>query len=255
MVKRSLLLILGALLAACASTPTPTPEPAPVYRIVTIPALEATLIEWMTEYSKDVEEFNLKLEVLAPGIVTTSVSDGDVELAVDLRLPPVDWFSTPLAVEPIAIIVNPAISIDTIEVAELTDLFSGRIPSWSELTDSTEDVQPIIPIQGDPVREYFHEIVMGGTSYSTNALLGSRPASIIQLVEQNPGGIGFVPLSQVRGDVNVLLIGGVTPSASDNDDENYPLHLTIIAMAPNEPVDPVRNFLLWLQTEESKAER
>jgi ABC-type phosphate transport system substrate-binding protein len=90
-------------------------------------------------------------------------------------------------------------------------------------------------------------MAMPGSPVSSSALLAPDPAAVLSLVAEDAGAIGYLPLSQVTEEVRVARIDGILPGASTIADGRYPLRLTVLATAPQEPSGQVRDWIGWLQ--------
>jgi hypothetical protein len=242
---RNLLLLLS--LAACVSTSEPTTTPFIVERIVTTSELEGLVSGWLAAYIEETGRVNLLLELLPPQEMLSNLERGDAKVGFISGDVPTGWFATPLSKEAIAIIVNPQISNISLEVEEIEGLFSGRVKSWEDFTDDAFAIQPVIPFSGNVFRERFLREIMGSSLFDPSSLLGSTPDEILELVKSKPGAVGFIPIGQMDEEVTVVAISGVVPSANSVDSGTYPLWVDILAVSPQEPIGPVRDFLIWLQ--------
>lgn len=234
-------------LTACVSTSEPTAIAFNVERIATTSELEGLVSRWLTAYIEETGRVNLHLELLPSQEMLSTLERGDSKLGFIGGDVPVGWFATPLSREAIAIIVSPQISISSLEVEELADLFSGRVKSWETFSDDAVAIQPIIPFSGNVFRERFAQEVMGPSPFDPSSLLGSTPDEILELVESVPGAVGFLPIGQMGEEVAVIAISGVVPSVDSVESGAYPLWVDILAVSPQEPIGPVRDFVIWLQ--------
>jgi hypothetical protein len=247
MAKGWSIVLLMMMLTACTTAPQPTPTPPVLHPIATTPDLEVMLMAWLSAYVEDTGMVQLQLEVLSPQILYSSLDSGEVETAFSSQEPPQGWFATPMAREAIAIIVNPQIPVETFGIDELADIFSGRLRSWDAFADIDDEILPVIPFQGDAVRERFAAIVLGEAPFDPSCLLGSNPHAILDLVGERSGAIGFIPMGQVGEGVRVVAVEGEQPDYDGLTSGRYPLWFEVIATSPQEPTGPVRDFLGWLQ--------
>jgi DNA-binding transcriptional LysR family regulator len=167
---------------------------------------------------------------------------GEAEALVTIRPPRESWMATPLGRESVAVIVSNGTPLMDLTLEGLSDLFSGRRATWGEAVESGVEVQPVIPLPGDPLREYFAARVLPGLGYSGRSLLAGNPEQMLRIVSEREGALGFLPANEVRGGVSALSIGGLRPG-----EEGYPLSVEILAIAPGEPQGEVRAFLVWIQ--------
>jgi phosphate transport system substrate-binding protein len=245
--KFVLALSLVPLIGACTSPVTPTPTPQAAY-VGTTPAYEEWAETWVKSYW-EVQPGNGVIPLVYPLTVgLEEVEQGEIELLISASTPPDGWFATPLRDDAIAILVHPALSIDNLELQQLYDIFFGREDNWSAFEGEDQLILPIIPLQGDEVRTTFQSEVLRGARYTSNSLLAPHPRAALEMLEERAGGIAIVPWTSLMADQTPLKIEGVQLSSTNINNARYPLTLKIIAISPEEPVGPMRQFLGWLQT-------
>jgi phosphate transport system substrate-binding protein len=250
-VKRLLAILLLSLLSACTGTPTELPPATPLPRLATTPALEPWVARWIAEYRTAHGSLGFEVEVLPPAAALEAAEEGEVALVVAGLEAPGDWFVTPLGIEGIAVLVNPENSVRSFSLSELAALFAGRVRSWSDLGGSEGTVLPVIPLAGDEIRLRFEAQVMDGIPATTHALLAPSPSAMVSMILANPYAIGYVPLSYSAEEPRIVRVEGLLPGESTLADGTYPLLLEVVAMAPEEPTGPLRDWLVWLQAEQT----
>jgi hypothetical protein len=245
--KRLLWTLLVVLLASCAGAPTELPPAAPLPRLVTTPALEPWVSQWIAAYHTAQGQLGFSVDVLPPAAALEAVEDDAFGLVVAGIEVPSSWFATPLGIEGIAVLVHPDNPVRNFSISDLASLFAGRVRAWEELGRSVGSVQVVIPLAGDEVRLRFEGLVMQGSSTTSTALLAPSPTAMIAIIAANPQAIGYVPMSQTDEDVRVVRVEDVMPGEARLADGTYPLTLEVIAMAPEEPGGALRDWLAWLQ--------
>jgi phosphate transport system substrate-binding protein len=68
-----------------------------------------------------------------------------------------------------------------------------------------------------------------------------------QLVSEEPGAIGVLPLAAVPDSLRVIRVEGVLPGETTIASGSYPLTVPLLATSPTEPQGTLRDFLAWLQ--------
>lgn len=243
MVRWSLLILLSFTFGACA-TETPTATPFTAYRIASTPELESLVISWLEAYQEIDQQTLLQIEIVSPQNIQNAMEIQNVDLIISSYGPPEGWFATPLLTEEIAVVVNPSNELNTLQIADLALIFSGKIYSWADLGWRDEKVLPVIPLQGEASREEFQEIILHGSPFALTSLLAPTPAFARQFIRENPGGIGFllnVNLTEDVQEITVIADGSGTEKSSGQ------LRLEIHAMWSEEPLDDLHAFLVWLQ--------
>jgi hypothetical protein len=241
------LLLLAALLSGCAPVPTAAPTPSPLH-IVTTPALEGVIVEWIQAYRAQghVQPFELETHPFDEAIRTLQAGRG--EILITSHEPPSGWFAAPLKGMPIAVIVHSSVDIRNLSIDQLRRIFSGAEATWEELGGGGRPIQAVVPPRGDELRRRFEQVVMGGAAVVPDAYLAPSPAFAGELIAEHEGAVGFMPDLLTPDDVQTVRVEGRLPDAAPNED-GYPLMLSILAMSPQEPRGALADWLIWLQNE------
>jgi len=107
--------------------------------------------------------------------------------------------SIPVAIDGIAIYVNPQISIRGLNLSQIKDIFTGKITNWKQING--EDLA-IIPISRDPedggTPEFFKETVLEKANFISQEYVRDTTTGI-KKVATNRGAIGYASTSEVCG--------------------------------------------------------
>ena len=118
---------------------------------------------------------------------------------------------TILAYDGIAVIVNPANKVDDLTIAQIADIYTGKITNWSEVGGEDAEIVLIGREAGSGTRSGFEEIV-GVADRCVYRQELSSTGDVITTVAQNPGAIGYASLASVKDTVKAVKVEGVTPS-------------------------------------------
>ena len=235
------------LLAACSgSTPTAVPPP----RLVSQPFYEPVLVEWAVAYRDTLTaSLPFDLDTRTRDEALDRVEQGQAGLMVTSGEPPAGWFATPLGRLGLAVVVHPDNPVRDLSLDEVRDLFSGLSDSWDDVGGRELPVQPVLPLPGEPIGEAFSTLVLGEAKPWPGTLLAPTAAAMAQLVAEEPGAIGILPLAAVPETLRSVRIEGILPGASTIASGAYPLTVSLVATAPSEPGSPLRDFLVWIQSQ------
>jgi phosphate transport system substrate-binding protein len=245
--KRLIPILLLAVLSACAATPTQTATPQ-VIRVATTSTFEGIVSDWVTSYTAISSSPSIEIVLTTTSGGFEAVETGEVELFLEAVSPPIGWFSTPVITEDIAVIVHPDNPLREISLQELAQIFNGGIREWDDLDDYSVSIQPVVPIRSDSLRHHFEAIVFTDETTTPNALLAPSPEAMLAIIAENTGAIGYTPASSVDRRVRVLRVERLMPAGDSADSMDYPLRLTILAIAQQEPTGGLRDWLVWLQS-------
>ena len=127
---------------------------------------------------------------------------------------------TVLAYDGIAVIVNPANPVEDLTLAQIADIYTGKITNWSELGGSDSEIVLIGREAGSGTRSGFEEIVEVKDLCQYRQELSST-GDVIATVAQNPGAIGYASLASVKDTVKAVKVGGVVPGEETVKDGTY----------------------------------
>ncbi len=127
---------------------------------------------------------------------------------------------TILAYDGIAVIVNPENPVSDLTLAQIADIYTGKITNWSEVGGADAEIVLIGREAGSGTRSGFEEIVGVVDACQYRQELSST-GDVITTVAQNPGAIGYASLASVKDTVKALQVEGVTPSEDTVKDGSY----------------------------------
>ena len=140
---------------------------------------------------------------------------------------------TILAYDGIAVIVNPANKVDDLTIAQIADIYTGKITNWSEVDGEDAEIVLIGREAGSGTRSGFEEIVGVVDACSYRQELSST-GDVITTVAQNPGAIGYASLASVKDTVKAVKVEGVAPSEESVKDGSYAIQRPfVLATAAN----------------------
>ena len=125
-----------------------------------------------------------------------------------------------VALDGVAIVVNPANGVEDLTVDQIAKIFTGEITNWSEVGGTDGEIAVFGREAGSGTRGAFEEIVgVEDTCKYTNEY--SSTGDVIGNVASNPNGIGYASLSAVDDTVMAVAVNGVTPSEDTVKDGSY----------------------------------
>ena len=118
---------------------------------------------------------------------------------------------TVLAIDGIAVIVNPENTVSNLTIEEIAALYTGEITNWKELGGSDSPVVCIGREAASGTRDGFESVT--GTSgkciYSQEL---TSTGDVIQTVSSNPNAVGYASVASVKDSVRAVSVEGVLPS-------------------------------------------
>lgn len=127
---------------------------------------------------------------------------------------------TVLALDGIAVIVNPKNGVKNLTIEQLADIYTGKLTNWKQLGGSDKAIVTIGREAGSGTRDGFESITKTANECKYRQEL-TATGDVITAVSQNEGAIGYASLSAIKDTVRALSIGGVLPSEATVKDGTY----------------------------------
>ncbi|MBD9220632.1 MAG: phosphate ABC transporter substrate-binding protein [Clostridiales bacterium] len=127
---------------------------------------------------------------------------------------------TVLAYDGIAVIVNPANTVEDLDIETIAKIYTGEITNWSEVGGADAQIVLVGREAGSGTRSGFEELTGTVDKCQYRQELTST-GDVITAVAQNPDAIGYASLASVKDSVKALKVAGVTPTEETVKDGTY----------------------------------
>ena len=125
-----------------------------------------------------------------------------------------------VALDGVAIVVNPDNAVDDLTVDQIAQIFKGEITNWKDLGGADEEIAVYGREAGSGTRGAFEELV--GVEDACKYLNEySSTGDVIGNVASNPSAIGYASLSAVGDNVKAVKVNGVECSEATVQDGTY----------------------------------
>ena len=127
---------------------------------------------------------------------------------------------TVVALDGIAIVVNPENPVSDLDVDTIAKIYTGEITNWKDVGGNDAEIVLIGREAGSGTRDGFESITDTKDACQYRQELTST-GDVINTVSQNPDAIGYVSLSAVGDSVKALTVGGVEATEATVKDGSY----------------------------------
>ena len=178
--------------------------------------------EAFTEANPDV---NFTYNPTGSGSGITAVSEGRCDIGLSSRNLKDEEAAkglkaTDLALDGIAVIVNPENPVSELSLEQIAKIYTGEIINWSELGGNDAEIVVIGREAGSGTRDGFESITKTADACIYRQELTST-GDVITTVAQNPDAIGYASLASIGDTVKALVVEGVAPSEETVKDGSY----------------------------------
>ena len=222
-----------SLLAACGKTndSTDTPEntdAAAVSGTVSTDgstSMEKVIMSLAESFQNENSGVTVGYNPTGSGAGITAVSEGRCDIGLSSRALKDDEKAsglkeTFLALDGIAIIVNPENKVSDLTLEQIAKIYTGEITNWKDVGGDDAEIVLIGREAGSGTRDGFESITGTADSCKYRQELTST-GDVITTVAGNPNAIGYASLASVKDTVKALSVGGVAPSEATVSDGSY----------------------------------
>jgi phosphate transport system substrate-binding protein len=183
------------------------------------------------------------------------MKEGEVEQARANGIEPVEHL---VAIDALAVIVNPANPVNQLTIDQIADIYTARITNWQEVGG---DDAPIILVSRETnsgTHVYFlEEVVRQGDSensdiFAPETLLMPSSVGITSEIQRNPHAIGYDGLGYVTEHEKLIAVAPdtaspyVLPSVQSGADGSYAIARGLYMYTAGEPTGNIADFITWI---------
>lgn len=154
-----------------------------------------------------------------------------------------------VALDGIAIVVHPSNTVKNLTIAQIKDIYTGKIKNWSAVGGPK---QPIVVISRDVASgtfEVFNEKALSGNKVDSSAQLLASNNAVASSVGSTPGAIGYIGLGYVTSTVRVVPVENITPTAKTVKDNSYRLARKLYMYTNGKAAGDAASFIAFIQSD------
>ena len=127
---------------------------------------------------------------------------------------------TVVALDGIAIVVNPENPVSDLDIDTIAKIYTGEITNWKDVGGNDAEIVLIGREAGSGTRDGFESITGTKDACQYRQELTST-GDVITTVSQNPNAIGYASLAAIKDSVKALTVNGVAPTEATVKDGTY----------------------------------
>lgn len=159
-----------------------------------------------------------------------------------------------VAIDGIAVVVDPANTVTGLTKQQLTDIYTGVVKNWSEVGGQDSVIIVVGREAGSGTRGAFEEILEVEDACTYANELDSTGA-VMAKVASTPGAIGYVSLDVIDESVTAVALDGVEPTVDNIKSGSYFLSRPFVMATKGEisqQSEAVQAWFNYLASEEGK---
>ena len=183
------------------------------------------VIGTLGEAFKEKEGIDVTYNPTGSGSGIKAVSEGTCDIGLSSRNLKDDekasgLTGTVLALDGIAVIVNPNNPVSDLSVEQIASIYKGEITNWKDVGGNDAEIVLIGREAGSGTRDGFESITGTNDACKYRQELTST-GDVITTVSQNPDAIGYASLASLKDNVKALTVGGIAPTEETVKDGSY----------------------------------
>jgi phosphate transport system substrate-binding protein len=201
LVARRCLLLFALLLTGCAQASVVAPTPVTI-TIAGSTEMRPVLNALTAAYSE--RHPNILFAIRGGGSILgeTWLANRRIDLAASTRLPeeddtPATLMRIPIGLDGVSIVVHPDNPVADLTLAQLRDIYSGKILDWQDVGGEPGDVVLVSREDGSATRMLFEKRVMNGEGVTLTAVVMPTSEAVVGYVADHPNAIGYVSRAYV----------------------------------------------------------
>ncbi len=163
-----------------------------------------------------------------------------------------------VALDGLAVVVNPANTISELTIDQLADIFTGKIKNWKELGGRDAKIVLLSREVNSGTHVYFKDHVLrhgksdGQEEFTAEALLLSSSQAIADEVSQNHDAIGYYGMGYITAKEKALKVAknkntpAVAPTMDNVLSNAYPISRPLLMYTKGDPQGLVKNFIDYI---------
>jgi phosphate transport system substrate-binding protein len=149
----------------------------------------------------------------------------------------------PIAVDGIAIIVNPQNTVNNLTLNQTRDIFTGNITNWNQVGGSNAKINVVNREEGSGTRDGIQKIVLKGGNFGSGGITQSSTGAVRSYVAGDPNAIGYISFAEVDNSVKALSIDGVAPTYDTIANGTYPIQRDLLFVTNGDPSGNAKAFI------------
>lgn len=158
-----------------------------------------------------------------------------------------------VALDCIVPVVNPANPVKDLSLAQLKDIYAGKVKNWKAVGGMDKTIVVISRDSSSGTFEVWNKKVLGKkTRVRPDAQLQASNGAVAQAVSGNKYAIGYVGIGYLNPKLKGLTVGGVMASPKTAMDMSYPIARQLFMFTGPNPKPEVKKFLAFVKGPEGQ---
>ncbi len=157
-----------------------------------------------------------------------------------------------VALDCIVPVVNPANPVKNLTMAQLRDIYTGKLRNWKQVGGWDKPIVVISRDSSSGTFEVWNHKVLKKARVRPDAQLQASNGAVAQAVAGNRYAIGYVGIGYLNPKLKALTVNGIKASLASARDRSYPVARALYMFTRGEPTGVVKDFLDFVKGPEGQ---
>lgn len=224
-----------------------------------LPIAQAAAEKFM-EINKDVD---ISVSGGGSGVGAASVIDGtcdignmsrpmksqEIQKAVGRGIDPKAYV---VAMDGIAVVVNPSNPVNALTKKEIKDIYTGKISNWSKVGGEDKKIVVVSRDSASGTYEAFGSLALGGAKVRKDALIQASNQAVANTVTTTPGAIGYCGIGYVTEKIKAVPVDGITATKTTVLSGKYPYSRPLFMYTNGEARGAIKDLIDFILSKEGQ---
>jgi phosphate transport system substrate-binding protein len=151
-----------------------------------------------------------------------------------------------IAIDAIAVIVNPDCKIKSLTTKQLTDIFSGKITNWKELGGNDAKINIYSRDKNSGTRSTFQKVALNSQSISDAANIVKSNGDMKVNIARDKNSIGYMSFGNLDNTVTPVIIDQVEINIENITSHKYKIQRSLFSVTQKKESEIVKDFIALL---------
>jgi phosphate transport system substrate-binding protein len=177
-------------------------------------------------------------------MTSRKIKESELQSATENGVNPIEHV---IAIDGIAVVVNPQNPVANLTYTQLRGIFNGTINNWADVGGENLPITVIIRDSSSGTYEFFKEEVLIDDEYRPDSIVQPATGAIVQEVAQSTRAIGYIGFAYLDETVSALALdngqGFIEATEENVLNEDYPLARPLQYYTNGEPTGLTKEFI------------
>jgi len=218
------------------------------------------------QFQKDNAGVKISYEATGSGAGLTSLLAGQYSMAGSSAEISADQkakgaLPTAIALDGISIVVNKNVKLSNISMANLANIFSGKVTNWKDLGGADMKIVVVNRDESSGTYGSFNDLVLkpAKLSYTKDTIVAKENGEVAAKVASTPGAIGYCGIAfapeVVKAGGRSLMVAGIKDTIANVISKKWPLSRSLYLVTKGEPAEGSveKAFITFILSDKGQA--